>query len=234
MDSNLTHKTKAIPISVNKTNFSNFPPIFLNSTKIQYVTEAKNLGIIFNNTLSWNTHITSVVSKIYASLRGLSVTKQYLPVEIKLKLVKALIIPILTYGCELFADPDYQSLQKLNVAFNSIARFVFNLRRYDHVSSHAQQLLGCSLQAFLKYRCCSFLFKLIVNQTPSYLFDKLNFCSSNRFILLRSFTFNNLTSRRQFFVYAVRLWNHIPSHLKTGIENRTFHRLSFEYFCNMN
>lgn len=227
-------KTKALPISINKPNPDNFPPVMLNNCIIEYVAQVRNLGLVFNNRLTWNNHVDTVVSKIYASLRGLSVTKSVLPTHIKLKLVKALVLPIITYGCELFADLDSQSAHKLKVAFNAIARFVFNLRRFDHVSFQARQLFNCDLVAFFKYRCCILLFKLIVKKTPSYLCDRLNFCVSSRSILLRSSTFTCLTSRRQFFVHAVRLWNNLPSHMRSRIESRKFQAICFEYFSNLN
>lgn len=225
-------KTKIIPISKHQPCLSNFSPIELYSTHVEYVTQVRNLGIIFNSELTWNNHICAIVSKIYASLRGLSVSKAVLPTDVKLKLVKALIVPIISYGCELFADSDYVSILKLKRALNSTARYVFNLRRYDHVSAECRKLLGCDFDAFLKYRSCILLFKIIHRQQPEYLYNKLTFSRSNRCITIRPSIHTCLTSRRQFFVHAVYLWNHLPHQVRSIIEYRQFSSACFSHFVS--
>lgn len=226
-------KTKAIPFYKSQTTVSEFPHIILGNSQVEMTSKIKNLGIMFNSRLSWDDHINSVVSKIYGSLRGLSVSRAFLPVEVKLKLVKALIVPIITYGCELFADADATSLRKLKLALNSSARYVFNLRRYDHVSSYTSRILGCSLPCFLKYRSCAMLLNIIRKKQPEYLYNKLTFSQSTRVLSIRPIMYTCLSSRIQFFIHAVGIWNHLPMSVRSKVEHKEFLNIVFSYLSSV-
>jgi hypothetical protein len=60
----------------------------------------------------------------------------------------------------------------LQVAFNNCTRYVFNLCRYDHLSTRRNELLGVPLFDYY-FRVLSFFFKLILTQRPGYLVDDL-------------------------------------------------------------
>ena len=63
-------KTKCIPIYKNKNiQISNLPNIRLDANNIVYLKTVKNLGLIFNNTFSWNNHIYASIGKLYGMLR---------------------------------------------------------------------------------------------------------------------------------------------------------------------
>ena len=61
------------------------------------------------------------------------------------------------YGCELFGNCDSSSKRKLNVLFNNIARYVYNLRIYDHISMAAMCLYGTTFGNILNIRVLLFL-----------------------------------------------------------------------------
>ena len=63
-------KTKCIPIYKNKSiQRSNSPSIRLGANNTEYLKTVKNLGLIFNNTLSWSNHIYASIGKLYGMLR---------------------------------------------------------------------------------------------------------------------------------------------------------------------
>ena len=57
-----------------------------------------------------------------------------LSLKTRILIAKTYLIPYLLYGCELFGNSNSSSRRKLNVLFNNIATYVYNLGRYDHVS----------------------------------------------------------------------------------------------------
>jgi hypothetical protein len=63
---------------------------------------------------------------------------------------------------------------------SSCTRYVFDLRRYDHLSSRRNQLLGVPLFDFYDFRVFSFFFKLILTRRPGYLFADLIGARSDR------------------------------------------------------
>lgn len=154
--------------------------ILINNQQIEIVKSAKNLGLIFNNNLTWSNHVNSLVAQTYVKLRTLWSTQFFTPLKIRILLAKTYLIPGLTYGCELFAECDSTSNRKLNVLFNNITRYVYGLRKREHISSYTKRLYEVSLDNLLKIRVLIFLHKIIYTKQPPYLFEHLRFTTSPR------------------------------------------------------
>ena len=110
------------------------------------------------------------------------------------------------YGCELFASCE----EKLNVIFKSILRYVYSLRRYDHVSCHFLMLYGISFDNLLSIRVLLFLLKIIYLESSRYLSDKIRFAKSLRGkgIIIPLHRYH--ASEWHFFIHSARLWNCLP------------------------
>lgn len=204
--------------------------ILLNNEPIQIVSHSKNLGIVFNDKLTWSNHINAVVGQTYAKLRSLWQTQYFTPQYIKVLLVKSYIMPGLLYGCELFANCDSVSKQKLNVIFNNVIRYVYGLKRYDHVSQYSHSLYGVSFGNLLNIRALILLHKIIYTGKPFYLFRKIKFNRSNRGRNIVPLTRRSLVSDWQFFIHAVRLWNSLPHHIQLLSNANTFKKNIFDIF----
>jgi len=207
-------KSKCLLIFKKPYSTENLNKLKINSTPIEYVDTAKNLGFTFNKTLTWNCHINEAICKTVFKLRTLWNTQHLLPANIRLMIAKTYIIPTLLYGIEVFGNCDYECQKKLNVAFNNVARYVFAKKRYDHITRFANEIFGMPLKSLIEFKTLILLQKVICTKEPSYLFDKLQFAQSSRSnnIVIKRFTM--LNSERQFFVFSVRLWNNLCLDLK--------------------
>ena len=223
-------KSCVLPISKQKIDSSSIPPILLDSTQLKLVEKVRNLGYVVNTSLSCADHVNSLVSKIYFTLRNLRMTSEFTPTETKQHLVKQLIMPLINYSATVYSKLDSASLHKLQVAFNSATRYVYNIRKYDHLNSWKNKILGCSLESYLDIRNCIFLHKLILSKTPPYLFEKLRFSlsSRNNDLIIPKFYYQN--SERCFFVNAARKWNSIPTSIREECESSKFKALISEHF----
>ena len=208
--------------------------ILLNNEKIEIVSSSKNLGVVFNNTLSWNNHINCTVGKTYGMLRTLWATQHCTPLNIRTILAKSYLMPVLLYGCEVFACCDSSSKKKLNLAYNSIIRYVFGIRKHDRISSYSQRLFGLSFENILKSRVLILLHKIIYLKEPTYLFNRLNFARSNRGKKLIPIRHRSLISEWQFFYNAVRLWNLLPNRFQTNNNAIQFKNDIFKHFSIIN
>ena len=146
-------------------------PIYVENHQLSIVSKAKSLGIYINSKLSAIDHVNSVVSRIYFVLRNLRMSSHYTPLETRLKLVKQLILPIITYFDNIYCKLDSISLHKLLVAFNHATRYVYNLSRFEHISNWSKSILGCDLATFLILKNLTFLHRLIKYKTPEYLYE---------------------------------------------------------------
>lgn len=225
-------KSKCIVIKKKLLETGPIPNIHLNNQQINTVDHVKNLGIMFNTTLTWTNHINYACGRTYSMLRTLWKTQHCTPVKIRMLLAKTYLLPTLLYGCELFASCDSISSSKLNVLFNNIARYVFDLKNHGPVSSFSKQIYGITFDNFLKTRVLIFLHKIIYNEQPDHLFKRLCFSRSNRGKRIISFKQQSLMSEWQFFVNAVRLWNSIPHNAQIINNAQNFKKNIFEHFSH--
>lgn len=223
-------KSKCLVIAKRAFDLSILPKVILNNLAIEFVDSAKNLGIIFDRTLSWNRHINSTIGKVYSMLRILWITQYFTPQKIRMLLAKTYLLPILLYGCEIFANCDITFKNKLNVMFNNIARYVFGLKRRDHVSNFSKQIYGITFNKYLEFKTLLFLHKIIFTKEPIYLHNILKFTRSNRINNLIQLRHTSLNSERQFFVFSIYLWNGLPSYLKSICNATHFKTCLLNYF----
>ena len=97
-----TAKTQVMCVHHSQT-LVNIPRIMMNNAVITHVSSVKNLGFWLNSQLKCFSHVDSTVHKIYFVLRKLWFTASYLHSSLKLKLVKTLITPFLTYGANVLS-----------------------------------------------------------------------------------------------------------------------------------
>ena len=138
-------KSQAIVIFKKNINTSLFPCIIFDGESISYQDKVKNLGVIFNKTLSWDDHLNSISSKVHFILHGLHKYAYLTPERTRIKIVKSLILPYFLYVDIIVGCPNAVCSNKLNVILNACTRYVCNIRRRDHVSPYSSVILGCTL-----------------------------------------------------------------------------------------
>lgn len=209
------------------------PDLLLNGTNLPFVNSASSLGVKIQENFEWDNFLAEQCGKIYGKLRSLQLCANFLNVETKLKLFKALILPhfiscdfLLTQASSLFFN-------KLKVALNSCIRFVFNLTRFQHVSHLQAKLIGCPFENFGKMRCCLLIFQLLKSRQPDYLFSKLRPLRNTRCQKFSMPRHRTAKYGYSFFVRGVATWNSLPNNLTLQTSEAAFRRECIEYFnCN--
>lgn len=223
-------KSKCLVIRPRLMKFRLEPNIFINSQRIEVVDNTKNLGIKFNNTLTWSDHILSVTGRTYGMLRSLWNAQYFTPISIRTLLAKTYLLPTLLYGCELFANTDGESIARLNGAFNAVIRYVYGLRKYDHISPFVKKLFNVNFFDLLKIRALILLHKIIYTHEPSYLYNRLRFTRSSRTNDLIPQRRRCLMSEWHFYINSIYLWNKLPSNIQFISNTATFKKAIFDYF----
>jgi hypothetical protein len=106
--------------------------LFLGTEQIPWCDAITDLGVVIDGRLCFDRQVTKVCSRVYATLHRLLLLKFLTPKQVRLKLSKALLLPYFFYCDVVFSHMSYVDSRRLQVAFNSCTRYVFNLRRYDH------------------------------------------------------------------------------------------------------
>jgi len=207
-------KTQALPISHSQIDVDSLPAVCLNNVSIDYEHCVTSLGFKLNRRLDCSDHINYSVLKMYATLRSLWVSAHFIPIATKLKLIKALLVPIMAYGAQVYGSVDGACKQKLQYLLNNAARYVFNKRKFDRISTYSIQILNCDIYNYFKKSNLHFIFKLIHYKVPDYLFRKLKFVQSSRTFNLVIPKHKYLTTSKTFFISAVKHWNSLPASIK--------------------
>ncbi|CAH1645617.1 unnamed protein product [Spodoptera littoralis] len=172
-----------------------------------------------DNSLKWQAQVTSVCKKVTGSLRALYRAKNLLPPATKAMLVQALVLPIIDYADVCYYDLNADLLNKLDRLLNNCIRFVFNLRKYDHVSAHRMQLKWLPIRQRREQRALTTLFSFLCSPSlPTYLSPYFQYLCANHSKNLRSShnRFLQCPTHRtdffhsSFFVQSILLWNALP------------------------
>ena len=207
----LLNAKKSFALPLNRGAPLNLGQLFLGTETISYVDKTKNLGFIFDYKMSWDHHVAHMCSCIRNALRNLR-PSYCLASSLKLKLFKSLVLPFFNYGDVILLMISERSRIELKKSLNMCIRFVFNLGPYDRVSHLQKEMLGCSFDFYYEYRSNIFMYKLIKNQSPTYLFENLVSGQRN----LRFIPHQNRTSfyNKSFFVRGISIWNSLPLRIR--------------------
>jgi hypothetical protein len=220
------NKTQAILLGTSRLtkniDLSTAPKLRLNNYPLKYCDRVKNLGLTIDKNLSWTVQVTEISNRVFASIHSLKRFALYLPLNIKLLLVKSLAFPHFNYCDSVINDMTVELSDKLQRVQNYCIRFVFNLKRRDHVTPFYNQLSILKLKELRKYRILMLLHAIITNNSPVYLSERFVFISqiSSRITRLGSSLLSipihrTVAYNKSFTISACRYWNDLPCHIKS-------------------
>jgi len=218
-------KTQAMVVGhsrlLNGVDFNTVPKLQLNGKQLEYCDKVKNLGLIMNKNLNWTEHVNGTCNRVFAGIHSLKRFSHCFPFDTKVMLVKALVFPHFDYCDVVINDMTVELSDRLQRAQNYCIRYIFNLRRTDHVTPSFDQLSLLKLGERRKHHILNLLHSVINTNTPRYLSERFNFISeiSERNTRHGSSLLVIPTHRTEMFsksytVTACRLWNSLPTVIK--------------------
>jgi hypothetical protein len=222
-------KSQAMIVSPQK--IPNLSPIEIGGEIIPYCDSARSLGLLIDCQLSWENHISKMCGEIYGGLSMLYQSKSVTPLSTRMRLVKTLLIPKILYCSNIYMGCSRESWDKIILTFNACARYVFNLKRSQSVSSWAMKILECPIEHFVHFRSCLFLFNILRTKCPDYLYCKLIFPTRPRTGNLRFPEHRTKQYSQSFFIKGVHLWNSLSSKLRLTDSPSEFRRECLTYFA---
>lgn len=195
----------------------------INGTDISWVQSAKNLGVVFDNRLSFEEHVNNIFKIAFLKLKSLYRFKYELSQEVKLKLIKSLIYPHIEYCCSVYYNfLTLQNQSKLQRIQNACMRFVCCIPYREHVTPYLSGLNELNINNRIQYLIFIFLYKLINSKTPRYLYNLITKRSDIHIINIRANTFTipqHSTNKFEgsFSYLAPYLLNKVISHLDLSL-----------------
>ncbi|KAJ8728174.1 hypothetical protein PYW08_016559 [Mythimna loreyi] len=224
-----------------KVMVNSLPPIIFNGIVIPISPSVKDLGLHLDSTLGWQSQVSSVCQRVNGTLRCLYRLRNFLPAKTKTMLVQTLIFPVIDYGDVCYFDLNAVLLDKLDRLLNNCIRFIYNLRKYDHVSSYRTELKWMPIRQRRNLRALTTLFSLLNSPTPpSYLISHFQYLSSshaknlrsskNLLLICPSHTSNFVHS--SFYIQSILLWNALPLDIRMATSRYSFKLMLRKYFLH--
>ena len=209
------------------------PPAFaslkIGSEVILPSDSARNVGVIFDNTMTMVPHINSTCKSAFYHLRNIARIRKFISLKTTETLVHAFVNSKLDYCNSLaYGLPKYL-LQKLQYVQNAAARLITGIRKHDHITPILMDLHWLPVNERIQFKILLLTFKSLNGLAPVYIDEMIQryvpnrkLRSSSAFLLkqnkwnLKSYGF------RTFTVAAPFLWNSLPLEVKASPSLNTF------------
>ena len=211
-------KTEVIMITSphcrNKLSLSNFQ---VDNTNVIPASSVRNIGAIFDNSMSMKTHINNVCKSVSFHLHNIGKVRKYITRKACEQLVHSLVSSRIDYANSLlFGVPESQT-KRLQHLFSIAARIITLSSKTDHITPILRTLHWLPVKQRIVYKILLLTFKSLHGQGPEYLEELLIPFKSDR--SLRSSSQNLLAipktrcktlGDRSFAHAAPVLWNSLP------------------------
>ena len=117
-------------------NVRQVPSFFVKfrDTELLPVREVKNIGVMFDRTLSWDAHISLITRRCFGILAGISHLRGHLPSSVIFTLVDALVLSQVRYCLTVYGNGTQKNFDRIQKIINYGARVIYGRRKFDHVS----------------------------------------------------------------------------------------------------
>lgn len=224
---------------LDRIDLGSISPLTFNCTLLPFCQHVKNLGLHMTCDLSWECHVSEVSKKVFATMHSLRQQQHFIPFEAKRMLVTSLLLPIIDYADICYTDISEELLNKLDRLLNLCIRYMYGLKKYDHVSHYRKELEWLNIRSRRSVHLLSFLYNILFNpMAPSYLKTRFQFLCDSHNCPLRSTHNNQLkipahaTSRysNSYTISAARQWNMLPLSIRQAPSIHIFKNLLNKHF----
>ena len=228
-------------LNLSKIDNMHLPNIHIDNAIIKRKRKVRNLGIIFDQNLTWNDEINKTISLAYAKLKQASRFKRFLTQNSKKTLVQSYILSQFNYSSVILQNLSSTAMTKIQRCQNMCTRFILNLRKFDHISAGFNSLQMLNMENARKVQSLCLMHKLVQKNAPSYLLEKLTFNENTHNHNTRSRAdihihhFRTNFGRNCFLNRVGQLYNYISNHLSINkhIAVSTFKLKVKNYFLSL-
>ncbi len=142
--------------------------IQLGSSTITHSTSVRNLGVIFNDQLTFKENIAKTARSCRFALHNIRKIRPFLTEHAAQLLVQALVISRLDYCNALLAGLPSNTIKPLQMIQNAAARLVFNEPKRAHVTPLFISLHWLTGAALIKFKTLMLAYRTTTGSAPSY------------------------------------------------------------------
>ena len=174
----------------------------------------KTLGVFLDSNLTMEENVKEICKASYFHLRNMGRIKKCLDTELRILLVKSFVLSKLDFCNGILANIPVHLMNKLQSVQNSCIRFIYNIKRREHVSQYLLKAHFLPVRYRIKYKLCLQVFNILNGISPCYLKDlvqpqvhrRANLRSENDAFLLDARNLLSGTIAAKMTLY----WNDLP------------------------
>ena len=168
----------------------------------------RNLGVVFDQCMTFAAHTDDVVRRCTGLLIGLSHSRHSLPQTTLLPLVQALIISSTRYCVSVYGSCNASQISRLQKVMNFAARVISGRRKFDHISDVLRDLEWLTAGNLHEYHAPTLLKRLpTTGQTES-----LSAHIAHGHLHVPGI--RSESGRRRFFYSTVTAFNALPERIR--------------------
>ena len=205
--------------------------LILNNYEIMRVKKTKYLGMIVDDSLTWEDHIDYITLKINRGIGIIRRVRQFIPEKSLLLLYQTLIDPYFRYCSTVWGQCGETLKDKLQALQNRAARSIAKVKYED--ADHLQLLLKfgwLSVRSPISYEMGAFMYKTLNGLAPDSMLEMFEKQVDIHQYSTRSASVGgifiphrNLNKGQEAISYAgARLWNEIPIEIRRAQTLETF------------
>ncbi len=190
----------------------------LDGCSVNSSSSVRNLGVLFNSNLSFDSHVSSICKTAFFHLKNISKLRPMLSMSNAETLIHAFMTSRLDYCNALLGGCSARLINKLQMVQNAAARVLTRTRKYDHISPVLSTLHWLPTKHRIDFKILLITYKALNGLAPQYLSELLSHYSPSR--PLRSQNSGHLiipriskstAGGRSFSYLAPKLWNNLPN-----------------------
>ncbi len=190
----------------------------LDDCSLNSSSSVRNLGVIFDSNLSFDSHISSICKTEFFHLKNISKLRPILSMSNAEMLIHAFMTSRLDYCNALLGGCSARLINKLQMVQNAAARVLTRTRKNDHITPVRSTLLWLPIKHRIDFKILLITYKALNGLAPQYLSELLSHYSpprplrsQNSGLLIIPRISKSTAGGRSFFYLAPKLWNNLPN-----------------------
>ena len=208
----------------------------VDGTKINFVNNVKNLGVVLESDLSMRSQISSLRRKSFFELKKISSIRNFLSRDATEKIITSLLFSKLDYCNSLLFGTSADNIKRLQVVQNNAARLVLRKRKRDEAKPLLRELHWLPIEKRIEYKIGTVVYKCLNDSAPSYLQELImlnkpsrNLRSTKDDLLLKIPRAKLNAGTRSFSNFGPTVWNHLPQYVRRAESLEIFKRMLKTY-----
>uniref|UniRef100_A0A7N8X145 Reverse transcriptase domain-containing protein n=1 Tax=Mastacembelus armatus TaxID=205130 RepID=A0A7N8X145_9TELE len=192
----------------------------LESLSLKFKNQVRNLGVIMDSDLNFNSHIKSITSSAFYHLKNIARIKGIMSKLDLERLIHAFISSRLDYCNGLFTGLSKRAVRQLQYIQNAAARVLTRTRKYNHITPVLRSLHWLPVTQRIDFKTALLVYKSLHGSAPRYISDMLMPYEPSRTLrtsgtgLLLVPRVRTKQGEAAFQLYAAKTWNSLPDDVR--------------------